>query len=81
MSDKLKGIPTIYYLNLDSEVDRRRYMEKQFQTWNLNNVKRFSASDYLVENYDEWKSILHFPELIKETRHKLVVLLLFPLLK
>jgi len=71
MSDKLKGIPTIYYLNLDSEVDRRRYMEKQFEKWDLSKVTRFSSSDYLVENYDEWKSILHFPELIKETRHKL----------
>ena len=71
MSDKLKGIPSIYYLNLDSEVDRRRYMEKQFEKLNLNNVTRFSGSNYLVENYDEWKDVLHFPQLIDEKRHQL----------
>jgi hypothetical protein len=71
MSDKLKGIPSIYYLNLDSEVDRRRYMERQFEKLNLNNVKRFSGSNYLVEDYDHWKDILHFPNLIDEKRHQL----------
>ena len=71
MSDKLKGIPSIYYLNLDSEVDRRRYMERQFEKLNLNNVTRFSGSNYLVENYDNWKDVLHFPNLIDENRHQL----------
>ena len=71
MSDKLKGIPSIYYLNLDSEVDRRRYMERQFEKLNLNNVTRFSGSKYLVENYDEWKDILHFPQIIGDKRHQL----------
>lgn len=71
MSDKLKGIPSIYYLNLDSELDRRRYMERQFEKWDLTNVKRFSGSNYLVENYDEWKDILHFPQTITEKRHRL----------
>jgi hypothetical protein len=28
MSNKLKGIPSIYYLNLDSELDRRKYMAR-----------------------------------------------------
>ena len=54
MSDKLSGIPSIYYLNLDSELDRRKYMEKQFEKWNLNNVTRFSGSKYLAKNYDNW---------------------------
>lgn len=71
MSDKLKGIPSIYYLNLDSEVDRRRYMERQFEKLNLTNVTRFSGSKYLVENYDEWKDILHFPQIIGDKRHQL----------
>lgn len=70
MSDKLSGIPSIYYLNLDSKLDRRRYMETQFQNWNLNNVTRFSGSKYLIENYDDWKNVLHFPDRISE-RHKL----------
>ena len=71
MSDKLLGIPSIYYLNLDSEVDRRIYMENQFEKWNLNKVKRFSGSNYLVENYNEWKGILHFPEQITDRQHQL----------
>ena len=71
MSDKLKGIPSIYYLNLDSEVGRRAYMEKQFDRWNLTNVKRFSGSNYLVENFDEWKDILHFPQMINRRVHRL----------
>lgn len=73
MSDKLKGIPSIYYLNLDSELDRRKYMEKQFEKWNLNNVTRFSGSKYLVENYDEWKDILHFPKIIRDKSNQLSV--------
>lgn len=81
MSDKLKGIPSIYYLNLDSEVDRRRYMERQFEKLNLNNVTRFSGSNYLVEKYDDWKDILHFPKLIDEKRHQLATQSLSLLLK
>ena len=72
MSDKLKGIPSIYYLNLDSEVDRRRYMEKQFDKWNLTNVKRFSGSKYLVDEYDSWKDKLHFPQVINRRGQRLI---------
>ena len=46
-------------------------MEKQFERWNINNVTRFSGSNYLVENYDHWKNILHFPEKIKDRQHQL----------
>jgi hypothetical protein len=71
MSNKLSGIPSIYYLNLDSELDRRRYMEKQFEKWNLNNVTRFSGSKYLAKNYEDWKNRLHFPNLITKEKHQL----------
>ena len=71
MSNKLEGIPSIYYLNLDSELDRRKYMENQFEKWNLNNVTRFSGSQYLAENYDDWKNILHFSHTITEKKHQL----------
>lgn len=72
MSDKLKGIPSIYYLNLDSEVDRRKYMERQFDKWGLTNVKRFSGSKYLVDDYESWKDILHFPQLINKRPQRLI---------
>ena len=71
MSSKLDGIPNIYYLNLDSELDRRKYMEMQFEKWNINGVRRFSASNYSVEKYDSWKDILHFSEMISGKNHRL----------
>jgi hypothetical protein len=70
--NKLKNIPTIYYLNLDHRPDRRDYMESQFDKWNLNNVKRFSASNYLAKDFDQWKKILHLNELIKERNQQAV---------
>ena len=30
---KLKGLPTIYWLNLDADENRRFYMEEQFKYW------------------------------------------------
>ena len=69
MYDKLRGIPSIYYLNLDSDLDRRNYMEKQFEKWGINNVTRFSGSNYLAENYDDWKNKLHFSQLITKKHH------------
>lgn len=42
---KLKGIPNIYWLNLDSDLDRRKYMEAQFQYWEIENHTRISGYD------------------------------------
>ena len=39
---KLKGIPQIYYINLDDKVDRRKYMEQQFEYWDIENYTRTS---------------------------------------
>lgn len=54
ITEKLKGIPTIYYFNLDCRVDRKEYMESQFYFWEIN-YKRISNSKYTPKNYDEWK--------------------------
>ena len=80
MSYKLSGIPSIYYLNLESKLDRRRYMEKQFENWNLHNVTRFSGSKYLAKNYDDWKNVLHLPDRIPE-RHRLIASITLSLLE
>ena len=37
---KLKGIPPIYYLNLDDQTERREYMEEQFKYWSIENGRR-----------------------------------------
>ena len=42
---KLKGIPPIYYLNLDGQPERKQYMEDQFKYWEIENYERISAYD------------------------------------
>jgi hypothetical protein len=42
---KLKGIPRIYWLNLDADVQRRQYMEQQFEYWEIENHVRISGFD------------------------------------
>jgi len=42
---KLKGLPAIYWLNLDADTDRRFYMEEQFKYWQVENHTRISGYD------------------------------------
>ena len=42
---KLKGIPPIYYINLDGEPERKAYMEAQLKYWEIENYTRISAYD------------------------------------
>jgi GR25 family glycosyltransferase involved in LPS biosynthesis len=42
---KLKGIPPIYYLNLDAQPERSQYMEDQFKYWEVEDYTRISAYD------------------------------------
>ena len=42
---KLKGIPHVYYLNLDEEPERMMYMEAQLKYWQIENYTRISAYD------------------------------------
>ena len=42
---KLKGLPPIYCINLDGKPDRWKYMEDQFNYWEITNYKRISAYD------------------------------------
>lgn len=42
---KLKGIPHIYWLNLDADTHRREYMEKQFEYLEIKNHTRISGYD------------------------------------
>ena len=57
MYDKLKGIPKVYYRNLDSRKDRLEYMESQFDYWGIE-YQRVSSSKYTPKNYDEWKDLV-----------------------
>jgi len=42
---KLKGLPPVYYLNLDEEPERMMYMEAQLKYWEIENYTRISAYD------------------------------------
>ncbi len=42
---KLKGLPHIYWINLDSDVTRKEWMEDQFDYWEIENHTRISGYD------------------------------------
>ena len=42
---KLDGFGPIYYLNLDGQPERKKYMEDQFKYWGIENYERISAYD------------------------------------
>ena len=42
---KIKGLPAIYWINLDSDTHRREYMEDQFEYWQIENHTRISGYD------------------------------------
>ena len=42
---KLKGLPPVYYINLDGEPERKIYMEAQLKYWEIENYTRISAYD------------------------------------
>jgi hypothetical protein len=62
--EKLKGIPKIYYINLEHRKDRREFIESQFYNWGITNYTRVNASRYLKDDYDAWKDILHLNQFI-----------------
>ena len=52
---KLRGLPRIYYINLDDQIDRRKYMEDQFNYWEIEKFERISAHDGRGDNdLGEW---------------------------
>jgi hypothetical protein len=58
LKNKLKGLPAIYYINLDNRTDRREYMESQFDYWGIKNYCRVSGTKYLASEYDNWKHLI-----------------------
>ena len=42
---KLKNIGPIYYINLDGQPERKKYMEDQFEYWGVEKYERISAYD------------------------------------
>lgn len=48
--NKLKGLPHIYWLNLDADTHRRQHMEEQFEYWEIENHTRISGIDGRVDD-------------------------------
>ena len=59
LKNKLDNLPSVYYVNLDNRIDRREYMESQFNFWNIKDFKRISASKYLASKFDDWKHLIN----------------------
>lgn len=55
-TSKLKGLPPIYWLNLDSDTHRREYMEKQFEYWEIENHTRVSGFDGRTDDVCQYLS-------------------------
>jgi hypothetical protein len=58
LKNKLKGLPTIYYTNLDNRTDRREYMESQFHYWGIKNYHRVSGTKYLASKIEDWSHLI-----------------------
>ena len=63
--NKLKGIPKIYYFNLDCDVDRKKFMEDQFNNYGLD-YERVSQSCYTSENFYDWVTKFEDYEYLKD---------------
>ena len=64
ISKKLKGIPHIYYFNLDNRTDRKEYMESQFNYWRVP-FTRVSQNKYLAREWKKWRHLVK-PEIQQE---------------
>ena len=58
LNDKLRDLPRIYYFNLDNRVDRKEYMESQFDYWKISNYDRVSGTKYLASQKEQWINLI-----------------------
>lgn len=54
LDNKLLNFPHLYYTNLDNRVDRKKYMEDQFDRWGIKNYTRVSGTKYLASEMNKW---------------------------
>ena len=70
---KLKGIPHIYYINLEKDNIRKEWMESQFHQLGIQNFTRINASNFLKEEFSQWSGdTLHHPEIYREIHYRSV---------
>jgi hypothetical protein len=74
LNDKLKGLPKIYYFNLDERPDRREYTEEQYEKYKIKNYVRHSTSKYQHRNFEEWKDKLILNDIQLSSRPNLHII-------
>ena len=55
--NNLKNFPPVYYINLDSRIDRRKSIEETFQRYEIS-YTRISASNYLGDEKTKWEHLV-----------------------
>jgi len=51
---KIKGLPHVYYFNLDADVYRKELMESQFDRYRIKEYTRISQSNYIASEHNDW---------------------------
>lgn len=74
LSNKLKGIPKIYYFNLDERPDRREYAETQYEKYKIKNYIRHSTSKFKHHDFEEWKNLLILNDVYTSPRPNLHII-------
>ena len=68
---KLKGIPHIYYINLEKENIRKEWMESQFRQLGIQNFTRINA--FSKDEFDQWsRDMIHHPEVYRKINYRSV---------
>ncbi len=57
LSNKLDGMPTVNYFNLDNRVDRKEWMVGQFKKYGIK-YNRVSGTKYLASENARWKHLI-----------------------
>lgn len=65
LENKLIEFPHVYYFNMDNEMSRRRYMEDQFDIYDIE-YTRISGDRFKASNIKEWIDVLKSPEDVLE---------------
>ena len=52
--DKLKGLPPIFYLNMDHRTERKEHLESEFSKWGITDYTRVSANRFHTSKINEW---------------------------
>ena len=52
--NKLKGLPPIFYLNMDHRTERKEHLENEFSKWGITDYTRVSANRFHTSKINEW---------------------------